>query len=344
VQFCTAEAGDRAGARRTIGAVGALRAPAAARAENPAQSGETRSRPWWIVGTLLAVVDPAGGEEGGGPEAKGARRRSLRTLPGLDAGEFQHPQDVAATDALRRVPGLDKLLSKILEYGVERLFYLDNTASNLRVTAKMFPRLHRSLQWACKILDVPEPELYVTVDPVPNAFTFGHTRPFVTLTSGLIDMLDDEDGHIKAGHVLYGTMARNIAAVIELIGQATLGIGALLGQGLIYALLEWYRAAELTADRAGLLCVQDLDAAVRTFMKLAGGATKLGHEMDKDEFLRQIRAYEDADRSMLNKAYKVLLTSSRTHPFAILRAKEIDLWHGVGYGPLMAKRGSGSAT
>ena len=65
-------------------------------------------------------------------------------------------------------------------------------------------------------LDVPEPELYVTAEAAPNAFTFGHTKPFITLTAGLIDMLSDEElffvighevGHIKAGHVLYGTMA-----------------------------------------------------------------------------------------------------------------------------------------
>jgi Zn-dependent protease with chaperone function len=293
--------------------------------------------------------DSAGG--GGGGKERETRKRRLRVLPGLLPPEFQHPQDVAATEALKKVPGLDKLLSKILEYGVERLYYLDNVASNVRVTPRMFPRLHRNLTWACKILDVPEPELYVTVDPVPNAFTYGHTRPFVTLTSGLIDMLDEEEtffvighevGHIKAGHVLYGTMARNIAAVIELIGQATLGIGALLGAGLVYALLEWYRSAELTADRAGLLCVQEVDPTLRTMMKLAGGATRLYDEMDRDEFLRQIREYEDADRSMLNRAYKILLTASRTHPFAIQRAKEIDLWHGTGYAELMARRAAGA--
>jgi Zn-dependent protease with chaperone function len=282
-------------------------------------------------------------------ETREPRRRKLRILPGLGPGDFQHPQDAIATDALRRIPGLDRVLSKVLEYGFERLAYLDNIASNVRVTPRMFPRLHRNLIWACKILDVPEPELYVTVNPVPNAFTYGHTKPFVTLTSGLVDMLDDEEllfvighevGHIKAGHVLYGAMARNIAAVIELIGQATFGIGALLGQGLIYSLLEWYRAAELTADRAGLLCVQDLDPALRAFMKLAGGATRLQGEMDRDEFLRQIREYEDADRSMLNKAYKIFLTSSRTHPFAILRAKHVDLWHGSGYPELMERLGA----
>lgn len=108
--------------------------------------------------------------------------------------------------------------------------------------------------------------------------------------------------HIKAGHVLYTLIARNIGGIIETIGQATLGIGALLGQGIAYALLEWYRKAEL-------------------------------------EFLRQIRIYEDEDRSELNRAYKFLLTLERTHPFAILRAKELDEWHQDGYRELMNRRG-----
>ena len=280
-----------------------------------------------------------------GPD-KPRRKRKLRPLPGLDVEELRHPSDARATDALKSIPGLDKLLAKILEYGLERLFYVDNVASNIRVTPKMFGRLHRSLTWACKILDVAEPELYVKVDPVPNAWTYGHTKPFVTLTSGLIDLLSDEElfyvighevGHIKAGHVLYGTMARNIAAIVALLGQATLGIGAILGQGLVIALYEWYRCAELTADRAALLCVQDVEPARDVMMKLAGGGTRLASEMDRDEFIRQIREYEEVDRSTLDKAYKVLLTLQRTHPFAIQRAKELDEWFTSGYEDLMAR-------
>jgi len=276
----------------------------------------------------------------------GKKRRKLRMLPGLVVDELRHPSDQRATDALRKVPGIDKLLAKILEVGLERLFYVENVASNLRVTPKMFGRLQRSLTWACQILDVPEPELYVTLDPVPNAFTFGHTKPFITMTTGLIDMLGDEElffvighevGHIKAGHVLYGTMARNIAAIVALLGQATLGLGALLGQGLVLALYEWYRCAELTADRAALLCVQDLAPARSTFMKLAGGTTRLAAEMDPEEFLRQIRSYEEVDRTTLDRAYKVLLTLGRTHPFAMQRAKELDGWFSTGYADLMAR-------
>ena len=273
------------------------------------------------------------------------KKRKLRTFTGLTAEQFQHPSDTKATDALKAIPGIDKAVAKVMEYGLERLAYLDNTASNVRVSEKMFGNMHQSLRWGCKILDMEEPELYVSLNPIPNAYTYGHTRPFIVLTSGLVDLLSAEErffviahelGHIKAGHVLYTIIAHNIAAIVERIGQATLGIGALLGQSLVYALLEWHRKAELTADRAGLLCVQNMESPINCFMKMAGGASTLFDEMDRDEFLAQIRSYEDADRSHLNKAYKILLTAERSHPYAILRAKELDLWHAEGYQDLLA--------
>jgi Zn-dependent protease with chaperone function len=276
------------------------------------------------------------------------RKRQLRTFPNLVARDFQHPHDMAATEALQAVPGLDKVIAKIMEYSLERVFYLENIASSVRVTPRMFGRLYRSLGWGCQILDLEEPELYVTLDPVPNAYTYGHTRPFVVLTSGLVDMLDDEEcffviahelGHIKATHVLYTIMAQNISTLMTIIGQATLGLGSLLGQGLVAALHDWYRKAELTSDRAGLLCVQELEPCMRAFMKLAGGASRLYAEMDPAEFLQQIRAYEDADELLLNKAYKGLLTMSRTHPLPILRAQELDAWHRDGYRRLLGPTG-----
>ncbi len=281
--------------------------------------------------------------ESGEPTKK---KRKLRPLPGISVDEFRHPLDQRATAALKQVPGLDKVLAKILEIVLERMLYIENISSNLRVTPKMFPRLHKSLVWATKILDVPEPELYVTTDPRPNAWTYGHTKPFITLTTGLIDMMTDEEvffvighevGHIKGGHVLYGTMARNIAAIIALLGEVTFGIGSLLGRGLVYALLEWFRCAELTSDRAALLCVQDLEPARNTFMKLAGGTTRLAGEIDREEFLRQIREYEDIDRSTLDRAYKFLMTLDRTHPFAMQRAKEAELWFEGGYNDIMGR-------
>lgn len=272
------------------------------------------------------------------------KKRKLRTFPGITADQFQHASDIKATEALKAIPGIDKAIAKIMEYGLERLAYLDNTASNVRVSKNMFGNMYQSMKWGCRILDMEEPELYVTLNPIPNAYTYGHTNPFIILTSGLVDLLSAEErffviahelGHIKADHVLYTIIAHNIKAIVERIGQATFGIGSLLGQSLVYALLEWQRKAELTADRAGLLCVQNMDSPINSFMKLAGGASTLYKEMNKDEFLEQIRSYEDADRSHLNKAYKILLTAERSHPYAIMRAKELDAWHDADYQDLL---------
>ena len=44
------------------------------------------------------------------------RKRQLRTFPNLVAKDFQHPHDVAATEALKAVPELDKVIAKSMEY------------------------------------------------------------------------------------------------------------------------------------------------------------------------------------------------------------------------------------
>ena len=279
--------------------------------------------------------------------AETKKRKQLKTFAGLQAAEFQHPHDAAATEALSSVPGLDLLVSKVMEHGLEKMYYLENIADNVRVTPRMLPRLHRYLGWGCRILDLDEPELYVTMNPTPNSYTFGHKKPFIVLTSGLVELLGDEElmviighelGHIKAGHVLYTMLATNIASIISAIGQATLGLGSLLGQGLVVALHDWYRKSELTADRAGLLCVQDFGPCVNALMKMAGGGGRLWAEMDREEFLHQIDDYEEADRSTLNRAYKMWLTAWRTHPFPILRAKELRNWYVRGYDDLVTPR------
>lgn len=270
-------------------------------------------------------------------------RRQLVTFKGLKPSQFQHTADASATATLKAIPGLDFVVAKVLEHGLERALYLANIASNVRVTNKMFPRLHKSLVWACRILDVAEPELYVQTDPMPNAWTFGHTRPFITLTTGLVDSLGDEErlfvighelGHIKAGHVLYTTLAMNLAVVTSLIAQATLGAGRVVGASLELAIREWGRAAELTADRAGLLCTQSFKPCARAFMKLAGGVQGLHAEMNVEEFMRQVHVY-DGDASVLGKVYKTLLVARRSHPFTVMRAKELATWRESGYVALL---------
>ena len=46
------------------------------------------------------------------------KKRQLKTFPGLKPEQFMHPWDIKATDGLASVPGLDKVVGKVMEYGL----------------------------------------------------------------------------------------------------------------------------------------------------------------------------------------------------------------------------------
>lgn len=261
----------------------------------------------------------------------GARRH----FPQLDPAALQHPFDRRALASLQKIPGLDIAVRKFIELFPEKVAYIMNVAQSVRVSPTQCPRLYSSLREACAILDMPEPELYIAQTPLVNAMTSGHTRPYIILHSGLVDLLTENEiqaviahelGHIKCGHVLYKTMARGISELIKLIGEFTLGIGRLVGVPLEGALLEWDRMAEFSADRASLLVVQDPQVLVSLMMKIAGGTLFQRDQMNAAEFLQQAEMYRAVDVNLLDRLYKSLLVAPTTHPMLIVRASEIVQW------------------
>ena len=140
-------------------------------------------------------------------------------------------------------------------------------------------------------------------------------------------VLGHELGHIKCGHVLYKTMARNFKLVLDIAANATFGLSGLISTGLQMAMFDWERKSELSCDRAGMLAAQDQSVANKAFMKMAAASPKYYGQMDETEFLRQIRAYEDStEESFINQAYTAFITAKMTHPFMIMRAKHLDKW------------------
>lgn len=257
-------------------------------------------------------------------------------LKGIDVTAFQHPLDRQATDQLRKLKGFDTFMGKFIEYGFERIEYVLNIASSVRVGPRQLPKLHEMLQQSCAVLDIPEPELYVSQGGV-NALTSGSNNPYIVLQGGLVDLMDDDEvmaviahelGHIKCRHVLYKCMARWIGLAGAIIGEMSLGIGGLLVKPLEMALLAWDRRSELSADRASLLALQEARPCINMLMKLAGGTTRLAGQMDPEEFLTQVRSYsDDMDHNTTDRVYRFLAGMYKgTHPFAIERAKALNDW------------------
>ncbi len=257
--------------------------------------------------------------------------KTRRRFPRISSSAFEHPADAAALEAVKRIPVIDKVFRKFFELGVERLMRIQLMGQAIHVTPKQCHKIYKLFREAADILDMHEPDLFLASNPTINAMTFGAERPFIVVHSSLVDLLDEEEllavlghelGHIKSGHALY----RSIAYFLTHIAGRILGAGGLATMGLAAALLEWSRKSELTADRAELLVVQDVNVCLRLHMKLAGGSKTVFQQTDPTEFLRQAETYEDLDHSTLNKFYKVLQEMSLTHPIPVYRAKEITTW------------------
>lgn len=258
-------------------------------------------------------------------------RRQRRRFPGISSRTYEHPADRSALVTLRRLSGFDtvfKALSGLLPERSLRLFFLSDS---VRVSDQQFAHLHTTLRDACYILDLERiPQMYVTQDPKPNAMCVGLDEPIIVLSTGLIELLDEEEmravvgheaGHALSGHSVYRTMLLFLTQLAVKVAWIPLGNIAVMA--IVTALREWFRKSELSADRAGLLVGQDLQASLRGLMKLAGGNHL--HAMNVDSFLEQAAEYE-AGGDLRDSVLKIMNVLPRTHPFAAVRAAELKKW------------------
>ncbi len=262
-------------------------------------------------------------------------------FPGISSRAWEHPADRTALSALRRLKGFDqilKLLSGMLRERQHRLLYL---ASAARVGPRQFSDLDALLDACAEVLDAPEkPEFFVMQSADANAYTIGMDQPFIVITSGLYDLMTHEEmrfvvghelGHALSGHAVYRTMMMHLMRLARSFGFLPIGGWAL--RAIVAALMEWQRTSELSGDRAGLLCAQDLDTAIRVEMKLAGGSRL--DKLDSEAFLAQAREYEKSG-DMRDGVLKLLNLELQTHPFSVLRAAALTQWVDTGgYGKVM---------
>ncbi|RMI32898.1 M48 family metallopeptidase [Nocardia stercoris] len=262
-------------------------------------------------------------------------------FPGISTRAWEHPADRTALVALRSFAGFDtvlRTLSGLLRERQHRLLYL---ATAVRVDERQFRTLHQLREDCVRVLDTSiTPEMFVLQDPEVNAFTIGMDVPFIVLTTGLVDLLDVEElrfvighelGHALSGHAVYRTMLMHLLRLADGLGWMPIGGWAL--RAIIAALMEWSRKSELSGDRAGLLCGQDVDASVRVHMKLAGGA--MVREMNHAAFLAQADDY-DRTGDLRDGVLKLLNLELQSHPFSVLRAAELRRWIASGeYGRIL---------
>lgn len=226
-----------------------------------------------------------------------------------DKVRYAYAADVAMLRSFQRIRPVELAAAAVVNTSKE-MMRSQLLGTMIKVGPKQFPSIYKIARHCADALTVPTPTVYIKNHPVPNAFTYGtDEESFIVIHSGLVDHFDEkelqfvighETGHIQNKHVIYNT------ALMILTQGAGLFLAWIVQPALV-ALQAWYRRAEITCDRAGLLCCQDVDAACKSFMKLASGSQKLYPELNLEAYLEQ---FEEGQKSVgrLSEAFS-------THPY-----------------------------
>ncbi|HTU86706.1 MAG TPA: M48 family metallopeptidase, partial [Solirubrobacteraceae bacterium] len=254
---------------------------------------------------------------------------NIEPYPRISSKAYEHPADRAATAALRAVPMLDTVVRKLIEWGYERALRQAFMGNAVRVGENQLPDLWASHVGVCKILDMPDVyDLYVTLGVMGGAQAIGAGKPMVVMDSMLLRnlgpgeqrvVLAHEVGHILSDHMLYMT-ALNILVAVPLSMPFPVGLPL---RAVRAVLLEWYRAAELSADRAATLAVRDPRIVCRTLMVMGAGLP--ADQLNLDAFLTQAMEYEQWDDPS-DRVRRFFAEIGRTHPYAVRRVSEVLKW------------------
>jgi len=251
-----------------------------------------------------------------------------------EAIRYQNDRDMAA-DLLKHadVVRVNEQLEKIQEEGPmgtrRRLL-----GTSVRLSRFMAPEVHKMADECIEKLEMKLPhELYVYSSPQYNAACFKPEdgKLFVMFSSSLLERFEGSELKFVIGHE-FGHHVYN---------HHEIPIGYLLSgkqrpdPRLALDLFAWSRNAEISADRAGAFCANDMNGVARSLFKLASGLGDNVIRFDLDEFLMQVNEMQvEDDQAGLGGPREDWFS---THPFSPLRVRALQLFH---ESSLMKKNGS----
>ncbi len=250
----------------------------------------------------------------------------LKRIIKMNANAIRSQHDLALAAQLMQAPEVISINKKIAqseaqgEHGVRRRLL----STSVRLSPAMAPSLTRIAKDCIAKLGVDLPvELYAYSSPHFNAACVKpeEGRLFIMFSSSLLDSFDEEElrfvmGH-ELGHFIYGH--HDIPVGYLLKGEAP------ISPDLALKLTSWSRFAEISADRAGAFCTQNLHAVARSLFKLSSGVTSSIIRFNLGDFLKQMDDMKLEDGAP--GAGAPMEDWFMTHPFSPLRVKALQLFH-----------------
>lgn len=189
-------------------------------------------------------------------------------------------------------------------------------SESVRVDPHVLPSLAKAFQDVAErawITESFEAFVFAAAD-INAAVVPAEDRNLVILSSAAIERLAPEElnfviGH-ELGHALYGHLSLPVSAVLE--------GGDKVAPRQAMQLMAWKRHAEISADRAGLMCCGSLDVAATALFKTLSGLSIAGFKCDPHQFAGQWNELAaEVRRTGSNRHW------TATHPFPPLRMKAL---------------------
>lgn len=187
-------------------------------------------------------------------------------------------------------------------------------ANSLRITPNIMPQIYKAISFAQRVCGLADQhvEVFVHDDPQLNAacVDFENQGIFLILSSGIIEKLSQREllsviGH-EFGHAAYRHLQLPVKGMLAQRGKVP--------PDWALSMLSWQRRAEISADRAGLLCCQDVHVASMALIKISSGLTDTHIQFHLEDYVQQME-----DIQSLNHSTQDVEDCFSTHPFNPLR-------------------------
>jgi Zn-dependent protease with chaperone function len=249
----------------------------------------------------------------------------------INPSNYYHDQDKKTLEVLKAIPGFQQVVKSFMKIYNETMINGLNMSSKIRLGPNQLPDIYRLLPPICKVLGIVEPDFFLEMDPYPNAYTVGDSKISITVTSGLIKSMEEDElkavlahecGHIACRHCLYHSMAD----ILLNKGIDLLGLDA-ISLPLKMAFYHWQRCSEFSADRAAAVYLQGSSSVIDIMIRLSGGSKEITAKVNQKLYIEQAKEYQQLiDTSIWNKTLQFLILMNQTHPFTAVRAAEIKKW------------------